>query len=66
MNKYMEEAIALSENNLITNDGGPFGACIVKNGKIIGRGSNNVLKNNDPPAHAEIVAIRNACATINS
>ncbi len=66
MNKYMEEAIALSENNLITNDGGPFGACIVKNGKIIGRGSNNVLKNNDPTAHAEIVAIRNACATINS
>ena len=66
MNKYMKIAKKLSEDNLKTNAGGPFGACIVKNGKIIGRGSNNVLKNNDPTAHAEIMAIRDACANINS
>ena len=66
MNKFMEEAIKLSEDNLKTNVGGPFGACIVKDGEIIGRGSNHVLGNNDPTAHAEIMAIRDACKNINS
>ena len=66
MNKYMEIAKDLAEDNLITNAGGPFGACVVKNGEIIGRGSNNVLLNNDPTAHAEIMAIRDACKNINS
>lgn len=66
MNKYMKEAKNLAQKNLITNAGGPFGACIVKDGKIIGKGSNHVLKNNDPTAHAEIIAIRQACKTINS
>ncbi len=66
MNKYMETANSLADENLITNDGGPFGACIVKDGKIIGKSSNKVLKNNDPTAHAEIMAIRNACQNINS
>lgn len=66
MNQYMEIAKELSEDNLKTNIGGPFGACIVKNGKIIGKGSNHVLKDNDPTAHAEIIAIRNACRNINS
>ena len=66
MNEYMQEAIRLAEENLITNVGGPFGACVVKEGKIIGKGSNHVLKNNDPTAHAEIVAIRQACQNINS
>lgn len=66
MNQYMKIAKELANDNLITNAGGPFGACIVKNGKIIGKGSNNVLKNNDPTAHAEIMAIRNACKNINS
>ncbi len=66
MNKYMKIAKELSENNLKTNVGGPFGACVVKNGKIIGKGSNHVLSNNDPTAHAEIMAIREACKTINS
>ncbi len=66
MNKYMKIAKELANDNLITNSGGPFGACIVKNGKIIGKGSNNVLKNNDPTAHAEIMAIRDACNNINS
>ena len=66
MNKYMKIAKELSEDNLKTNIGGPFGACIVKGGKIIGKGSNHVLKNNDPTAHAEIMAIRDACKNINS
>lgn len=66
MNEYMKIAKELSEENLKTNNGGPFGACIVKNGKIIGKGANNVLKNNDPTAHAEITAIRDACKNINS
>ncbi len=66
MNKYMKLAKELANKNLETNDGGPFGACIVKDGKIIGKGSNNVLKTNDPTAHAEIMAIRNACETLNS
>lgn len=62
----MKTAIELSEDNLKTNAGGPFGAVVVKNGKIIGRGSNHVLKNNDPTAHAEIMAIRDACNNIQS
>ena len=66
MNKFMETAKNLSEENLKTNQGGPFGACIVKDGKIIGKGSNHVLKDNDPTAHAEVVAIRDACKNINS
>lgn len=66
MNQYMEIAKKLSENNLKTNVGGPFGACIVKNGKIIGKGYNCVLGNNDPTAHAEIMAIRDACNHLNT
>ena len=66
MNKYMKEAIDLSKNNLITNVGGPFGACIVKDGKIVGKGSNHVLANNDPTAHAEVMAIRDACKNLNT
>ena len=66
MNKYMKIVKELSEENLKTNNGGPFGACIVKDDKIIGRGSNNVLINNDPTAHAEVMAIRDACKNINS
>ncbi len=66
MNKYMKIVKELSEENLKTNNGGPFGACIVKDDKIIGKGVNHVLKDNDPTAHAEIVAIREACKEINS
>ena len=66
MNEYMKIAKELSDDNLKTNVGGPFGACIVKDGKIIGKGSNHVLAHNDPTAHAEIMAIRNACKNINS
>ena len=66
MNKYMKIAKELADENLETNSGGPFGACIVKNGKIIGKGSNHVLSHNDPTAHAEIMAIRDACKNIKS
>ena len=66
MNEYMNVAIDLSDDNFEKNYGGPFGACVVKDGKIIGKGINRVIKNNDPTAHAEIVAIRNACKNINS
>lgn len=64
MNEYMKVAKELADSNLESNAGGPFGACIVKNGEIIGRGSNHVLKNNDPTAHAEVMAIRDACQTL--
>ena len=66
MNEYMKIAKELSDDNLKTNKGGPFGACVVKDGIIIGKGSNEVLNNNDPTAHAEIMAIREACRNINS
>ena len=66
MNNYMKIAKDLADNNLVTKDGGPFGACIVKDGVIIGKGSNKVLLNNDPTAHAEVMAIRDACKNINS
>lgn len=66
MNEYMQVAKELADQNLSTNAGGPFGACIVKDGKIIGRGKNQVLLNNDPTAHAEMVAIKDACKKINS
>ena len=66
MNEFMKIAKELANDNLETNAGGPFGACVVKDGKIIGMGSNNVLLNNDPTAHAEIMAIRAACKNINS
>ena len=66
MNEYMKVAKDLSEDNLKTKVGGPFGACIVRNGKIIGKGSNHVLERKDPTAHAEIMAIREACQNIGS
>lgn len=62
----MEQARILADENIYTNAGGPFGACVVLDGKIIGRGSNHVLANNDPTAHAEVMAIRDACNSINS
>ena len=64
MNEYMKIAKELSEDNLKTKEGGPFGACIVKDGLIIGIGKNMVLKSNDPTAHAEVCAIRDACNNI--
>ena len=67
MNRYFEEAIRLARNGVKNKEGGPFGAVVVDNkGRVIGYGNNKVLKNNDPTSHAEIVAIRDACRTINS
>ncbi|RYZ85383.1 MAG: nucleoside deaminase [Proteobacteria bacterium] len=57
----MLRAIELSYENMRKGEGGPFGAVVVKNGKIIGEGWNRVTSSNDPTAHAEIVAIRAAC-----
>ena len=57
--KFMSKAIALSKKN-VQNNGGPFGAVIVKDGKIIARGVNGVTRHNDPTAHAEVSAIRKA------
>ncbi|HZL14297.1 MAG TPA: nucleoside deaminase [Verrucomicrobiae bacterium] len=59
--KFMREAIRLSLSKMRKNCGGPFGALVVRKNKIIARGWNRVISGNDPTAHAEIVAIRNAC-----
>jgi len=59
--KFMRAAIRLSIDMMRCGKGGPFGAVIVKRGKIVGRGCNEVTSTNDPTAHAEIVAIRDAC-----
>ena len=57
----MREAIRLSLQKMRCNDGGPFGAVVVRWGKIVGRGWNQVTSTNDPTAHAEVMAIREAC-----
>ncbi len=64
-NIFMSRAIELSENN-VKNGGGPFGAVIVKDGKIVAEGFNQVTKNNDPTAHAEVTAIRIAASNLNT
>ena len=64
--KHMREAIRISLENVTSGNGGPFGAIIVKNNKIIATGANEVTSTNDPTAHAEIVAIRNACKSLGS
>ena len=61
---FMQEAIALSQQGIVNNEGGPFGCVIVKGDEIIGRGNNKVVCNNDPTAHAEVVAIRDACKNL--
>lgn len=59
--KFMKMAIRLSLQKMRGNCGGPFGAVIVRDGKIVGRGWNRVTSSNDPTAHAEVTAIREAC-----
>jgi tRNA(Arg) A34 adenosine deaminase TadA len=59
--KFMREAIRLSIQMMRRGKGGPFGAVVVQNGNVVGRGSNQVTSTNDPTAHAEILAIRQAC-----
>lgn len=59
--KFMEMAIEEAQKGTESGDGGPFGAVIVKNGKVIAKGHNEVVGSNDPTAHAEITAVRKAC-----
>ena len=61
---YMLEAIKKAEENIVTGKGGPFGAVVVKDGKIVAAAGNRVTSTNDPTAHAEVVAIREACKTL--
>ena len=63
--ELMRRAIELSENS-VRNGGGPFGAVIAKDGEIVAEGSNKVTIDNDPTAHAEVCAIRNACKILNT
>ena len=62
----MQRAIDLAKEGMKANAGGPFGAVVVKNGVIVGEGYNNVTSSNDPTAHAEVTAIRNACKNLGS
>lgn len=61
MNKYMRMAIAEARKGIRLGHGGPFGAVIVKDGVVVGKGHNQVVKNNDPTCHGEIMAIHKAC-----
>ena len=64
--QFMRRAISLAQQGIDRGAGGPFGAVIVKDGEIVGEGFNCVTSTNDPTAHAEVVAIRNACQNLNS
>ena len=64
--QFMQEAINVGLEGMRNNLGGPFGCVIVKDDKIIGKGCNSVIASNDPTAHAEIVAIRDACKNLNN
>lgn len=63
---FMRRAIALADSSVATLDGGPFGAVIVHDGRVVGEGANRVTTDHDPTAHAEIVAIRDACRTLST
>lgn len=64
--QYLREAIRLARQAVESGSGGPFGAIVVRDGEIVGKGSNRVTSSNDPTAHAEIVAIRDACRRLGS
>jgi len=59
--KYLQQAIELAKQGIKDGMGGPFGCIIVKDGEVVGKGCNQVTSSNDPTAHAEVVAIRDAC-----
>ena len=65
-NRFMARAIELSLENVRTGKGGPFAAVVVKAGRIVAEGTNRVTSTNDPTAHAEIVAIREACRVLSN
>ncbi len=64
--EFLEQVIDMATKNVKDGLGGPFGSLVVKDGKIIGRGVNHVTVSNDPTAHAEIIAIRDACKNLNN
>lgn len=64
--EFLREAIRLSVEKMESGAGGPFGAVIVRDGEIVGRGWNQVTSTNDPTAHAEVVAVRDACSNLKS
>jgi guanine deaminase len=61
---FLREAIRLSVEKMGADGGGPFGAVVVRDGRVVGRGWNRVTSTNDPTAHAEVVAIRDACSRL--
>lgn len=61
MNDFMKLAVEEAEKGIASNEGGPFGCVIVKNGEVVGKGHNQVVKNNDSTCHGEMMAIRDAC-----
>jgi guanine deaminase len=63
-NRHMARAIELAEENVRSGSGGPFGCVVVRDGRIVGEGVNRVTETNDPTAHAEVVAIREACRAL--
>lgn len=65
-NYFIQKAIELSEKGMTQNAGGPFGCIVVKDNKIIAEAYNQVTTDNDPTAHAEVVAIRKACKKLNN
>lgn len=64
MNNFMNQAIDEAYDGIRNFEGGPFGCVIVKNGKVVGSGHNQVVKNNDPTCHGEMQAIRDACENL--
>ena len=64
--KFMQEAIKMGIQGMNSNAGGPFGCVVVKGNEIVGRGHNKVISTNDPTAHAEVSAIRDACKNLNN
>jgi guanine deaminase len=66
LDPFMQQAIALALENVRSGQGGPFAALVVKDGRILASGTNQVTSANDPTAHAEVVAIRAACASLGS
>lgn len=62
--KWLRKAVELSRKGMMSGEGGPFGCIVVRDGEIVGEGNNKVTSSNDPTAHAEVVAIREACKNL--
>ncbi len=64
--KFIKAAVKVAIKGMNNNEGGPFGCVVIKDGEIVGRGNNKVTSTNDPTAHAEVIAIREACRNLNT